>query len=111
MDLIFYKILISKTYAMLISKNDHYKVTIHLSWHWILIKSTHASTIIIKSRKYIDKFMLCKNTNDDIIEIKNNSNNAHNDDDENIDYWIEVLQLTKEENVPHPNIWLNIQHF
>ncbi len=55
--------------------------------------------------------MLCKNTNDDIIEIKNNSNNAHNDDDENIDYWIEVLQLTKEENVPHPNIWLNIQHF
>ncbi len=55
--------------------------------------------------------MLCKNRNDDIIEINNKSNNAHNDDDENIDYWIEVLQLTEEENVPHPNIWLNIQHF
>lgn len=30
--------------------------------------------------------MLCKNTNDDIIEINNNSNNVHNYDDENIDY-------------------------
>jgi hypothetical protein len=29
--------------------------------------------------------MLCKDTNDDIIEINNNSNNAHNDD-ESIDY-------------------------
>ncbi len=45
--------------------------------------------------------MLYKNTNDDIIEINNNSNNAHNDDDENIDYWHEMLQSTKEENVPH----------
>ncbi len=45
--------------------------------------------------------MLCKNTNDDIIEINNNSNNAHNDDDESIDYWHEMLQSTKEENVPH----------
>ncbi len=54
--------------------------------------------------------MLCKNTNDDIIEINNNSNNAHNDDDENIDYWNDVLQFTKDENAPHPNIWLNVQH-
>jgi hypothetical protein len=53
--------------------------------------------------------MLCKDTNDDIIDINNNSNNAHND--ESINYWHEMLESTKEENRPHPNIWPNIQHF